>query len=88
MKPIEEAMLVPGRIEKLTIILDFGNKNFVIPIMSDYRKIISKVATAYMHRADKIIMINSSFVINIMYKSNKRQLEEETSKIIVINSNE
>ena len=79
MKPIESIMLVPGKVEKVLIILDIDHKNLAIPITTDYQKIISKISTAYMHRAHKIIMINTSFLCNLIYKFNQKQIESEAS---------
>lgn len=67
-------MLVPGKVEKIIIILDIGGDGFAAPILIDYRKIVSKIATAYMHRAHKIIVINPGCFIHVLYKSSRKQL--------------
>lgn len=54
--------------------------------MSDFRKIISKIATAYMHRAERIIMINATCLINLLYRSSRKQIETETTRIVMLNS--
>ena len=79
-------MLVPGKVEKVVVIIDISGKSLLLPIASDYRKIISKVATAFMQRAQRIILINAGCLVNLFYKSFKSQIEAETSPIMMLST--
>lgn len=86
MEPIESTMLVPGKVEKILIILDINHATLALSVLANYSKIISKIATVYMHRAHKIIMLNVGLLLHFIYKSNKARIESETSEIIIIDS--